>query len=164
MLKAESISYKDDDHNFINKEITAQFPASSVDGVTWTGEILDFANAKVVVPSDVEINLTKDSKKGYFSINAYIPGVTQFNAVATQNFDAIAKIEYKNENGRFIRYISTDVEFKEENGNVFLKGSIGLEDLIPGQDYTVTIQKGVFINDDKSVVNDEYVCQYTYVE
>ncbi len=162
VLKAESISYKEDD--YINKEVSAKFTASSVDGVAWSGDIIHFADAKIVVPSNVEVSLTKDSEKGYFAINAYIPGVTQYNEAGTKNFEALAKIEYKNENGRFIRFISTDVEFKEENGNVFLKGSIGLEDLIPGQDYTVTIQKGVFINDDKSVVNDEYVCQYTYVE
>lgn len=162
VLKAGSISYKDDD--YVNKEISAEVKAASTDGVVWDGDVIPFADAKTVVPSNVEINLTKDSNKGYFSIKAYIPGVTQYNEAGTKNFEALAKIEYKNENGRFIRFISTDVEFKAENGNVFLKGSIGLEDLIPGEDYTVTIQKGVFVNDDKSVINDEYVCTYTYVE
>ena len=162
VLKAGSISYKDD--NYVNQEISGKFVASSIDGISYNG-VTDkpYADAKAVVPSNVEISLTKDSEKGYFSISAYIPGVTQFNAVATQNFSAIAKIEYKND-GTFVRFISTDVEFKEENGKVFLKGSIGLDDLIPGKDYTVTIQKGVFINDDKTIVNEEYICNYTYVE
>ena len=162
VLDENSISYKKDDYS--NKKITAEFTAGSVDGVVWDGEIHHFANAKTVVPSNVEVNLTKDNQKGYFAVSAQMPGITQYNAAATQNFEALLLLKYKNENGTFIRYINEDVEFKAENGKIFIKGSISLEDLIPGQDYTVEIQKGVFTNDDRTVVNEEYTCQYTYVE
>ncbi len=162
VLKENSISYKKD--NYVNKEIVADFYANATETDSWESSIEKYANAKTVIPSNVEVNLTKDDKNGYFSVSAQIPGVTQFNAVATQNFEALLLLKYKNENGTFIRYINKDVEFKAENGKIFIKGTIGLEDLIPGQDYDIVIQKGVFINDDKSVVNDEYTCKYTYVE
>lgn len=162
VLKAESISLEKE--NYLNPDVTADFSVIKTEEGLFQVQKEDYLNARLVAPANVEASLTKENGKAYFTITAQIDGITQYDKEALQNLRSFIALKYKNENGTFGRFLNTDVEFSAENGNVFIRGTLDKEDLIPGQDYTVIIKKGFFTNDDKSVVNDDYEGAITYVE
>ncbi|MBQ7957442.1 MAG: hypothetical protein IJ279_05335 [Clostridia bacterium] len=162
LLKKDSISLKKE--NYTNGEITADFTVTKTEEGLFEVEKEVFVDSKLVTPSNVEAKLSKENGKAYLTVTAQIDGITKYDENALQNFTSFIAIRYKNENGTFGRFLNRDVEFSAENGKVIIKGTLDKEDLIPGQDYKLIIKKGFFSNDDKSVVNDDYEGDFTYVE
>ena len=56
----------------------------------------------------------------------------------------------------------TNVEISLTKGSG--KGYFAISAYIPGQEYEIEIMKGVFCNNDYTVVKGEYECKYTYNE
>ncbi len=162
VIKANSIRLESED--YINPDITADFKVKMDDNGSLNAEEEKFKDAKAVVLSDVKAELYKKGGEAYFSITAKADGITSFNETDARNYQTFAAYSYKNENGTFARFLIDSVEFKAENGVIEIVGKTGEENLIPGQDYKLIIKKGFFINDDKSIVNEEYESTFTYVE
>lgn len=162
VVKAESIELKKAD--YINTDITADFRTASNSDGNLEAEEENFKDVKSVVLSDVKAELYKKNGKAYFSITAKANGITAYNEADMKNYRVFAAYSYKTENGIFGRYIYDNVEFSAENGVITITGETGAENLIPGQEYNLVINKGFFTNDDKTLVNEEYKSTFTYVE
>lgn len=162
VIKANSIELEKED--YVNPDITADFKVKEDDNGVFRAEEEKFKNAKAVVLDDVKAELFKKDGKAYFSITAKGDGLTTYNETDMKNYQVFAAYSYKNENGTFARFLVDDVQFSAENGLIEIIGETGEENLIPGQDYKVTIKKGFFMNDDKTVVNEEYEANFTYIE
>lgn len=162
VIKAGSIELKSEE--YINPDITADFKVKKDDNGSYNAEEEKFKDSKAVVLSDVEPKLYKKGGNAYFEITAKADGITSFNEAGARNYQTFAAYSYKNENGTFARFLIDSVEFKAENGVITITGKTGEENLIPGQDYKLTIKRGFFTNDDQSVVNEEYESTFTYVE
>ena len=161
-IKAGAVEHKKEE--YVNPDITADFKVKEDDNGVLHAEEEKFKDAKAVVLSNVEPRLYKKDGKAYFSITATADGLTKYNEEGVKNFTTIAGYSYKNSDGTFIRWLNTDIVFKAENGNIEITGSAMENDLIPGTDYKLVIQKGFFSNDDQSLVNEEYESKFTYVE
>ena len=162
VIKANSLELASE--NYINPDITAEFKVKKDDNGSLHAEEEKYKDAKAVVLSDVEPKLYKKDGKAYFEITAKADGITTYNKAEAQNFQAYAAYRYKTTEGTFVRFMTDDVKCTIENGSIRIYGETGEENLIPGQDYKLVISKGFFINDDKSVVNEEYESTFTYVE
>lgn len=161
-VKAGAVEHTKED--YVNPDITADFKVKEDDNGMLHAEEEKFKDAKAVVLANVEPKLYKKDGKAYFSITAKADGLTRYNEEGANNFTVIAGYSYKNSDGTFIRWLNTDVVFKAENGIIEITGSAMADDLIPGTDYKLVIQRGFFLNDDSSVVNEEYEGTFTYVE
>lgn len=162
VIKANSIELKSED--YVNPDITADFKVKMDDNGQLNAEEEKFKEAKAVVLSDVEPKLYKKGGKAYFEVTAKADGITDYNKTESQNYQVFAAYSYKNSDGTFIRFMTDNVQCSIENGAIEIIGETGEENLIPGQDYKLVISKGFFVNDDKSVVNEEYESTFTYVE
>jgi len=161
-VKAGAVEHKKEE--YVNPDITSDFKVKKDDNGVLHAEEEKFKDAKAVVLANVEPKLYKKDGKAYFSITAKADGLTKYNEEGAKNFTTIAGYSYKNSDGTFIRWLNTDVVFKAENGIIEITGSAMEDDLIPGTDYKLVIQRGFFSNDDQSVVNEEYESSFTYVE
>lgn len=162
VLKENSIELKKE--KYVNRDITASFSVAASSDGKLDAEEEKYLNAKAVVLSDVEASLIKENGKAYFSITAKADGITQYDETGAKNYQVYAGYSFKNENGTKLRFLNENVEFSAENGVITIKGETEKENLIPGMDYKLVITKGFFTNDDKTVVNDEYKSNFTYVE
>lgn len=162
VIKANSLKLAAED--YINPDITAEFKVKKDDNGSLHAEEEKFKDAKAVVLSDVEPKLFKKDGKAYFEITATADSITTYNQTEAQNFQVFAAYKYKTSEGTFVRFMNDDVKCTIQNGSIRIYGETGEENLIPGQDYKLIISKGFFINDDKSVVNEEYESTFTYVE
>ncbi len=162
VIKADSLELKSED--YVNPDITADFKVKMDDNGSLNAEEEKFKDAKAVVLSDVEPKLYKKDGKAYFEITAKADGITDYNKSEAQNYQVFAAYRYKTSDGIFVRFMTDDVKCTIENGSIRIVGETGEENLIPGQDYKLIISKGFFVNDDKSVVNEEYESTFTYVE
>lgn len=150
--------------DYINKDITAAFKAKKDDNGKLNAQEEKYTDATAVVLSDVKPLLYKKGGKAYFEITAKADGVTTYNAADAQNFQTFCSYRYRNSEGTFVRFMTGDVQCTIKNGVIKITAETPVENLIPGQDYTLLISKGFFINEDKSVVNEEYEALFTYVE
>lgn len=162
VVKAESIELKKADYK--NDDITADFRTSSNDDGSLDAEEEKFKDVKSVALSNVEAKLFEKNGKAYFSITAKGEGLTTYNEADMKAYRVLAAYSYKTENGIFGRMIYDNVEFSAENGVITITGETGKENLIPGKDYNLTITKGFFTNEDKTLVNEEYKSTFTYIE
>ncbi len=162
VIEANSIELKKEE--YINPDITADFKVKEDDNGKLNAEEEKFKDAKAVVLNDVKAELYEKGGKAYFSVTAKADGLTSYNETAIKNYQVTTGYSYKTSEGRFIRWLVNDIEFSAENGVIKITGSAMKDDLIPGMDYKFVIQKGYFINDDKSVVNEEYEGNFTYIE
>lgn len=162
VIKESAISLKGED--YLNPDITADFKVKMDDNGSLNAEEEKFKDSKAVVLSDVKPKLYKKDGKAYFEITAKADGVTAYNKTESQNYQVFAAYSYKNSEGIFVRFMIDNVQCSIENGSIRIIGETGEENLIPGQDYKLVIKKGFFINDDKSIVNEEYESTFTYVE
>ncbi len=162
IIKANSLKLTSKD--YVNPDITADFKAKKDDNGSLNAEEEKFKDSKAVVLSDVEPKLYKKDGKAYFEVTAKAEGITDYNKSEAQNYQVFAAYRYKTSDGIFVRFMTDDVKCTIENGSIRIYGKTGEENLIPGQDYKLVISKGFFVNDDKSVVNEEYESTFTYVE
>ncbi len=162
VIKANSIELKSEE--YVNPDITADFKVKMDDNGQLNAEEEKFKDAKVVVLSDVEPELYKKDGKAYFKITAKADGITTYNETEAKNLQVFAAYRYKNSNGTFGRFMTDNVKCSIENGVIEIVSETGEENLIPGQDYKLIITKGFFVNDDKTIVNEEYESTFTYVE
>lgn len=162
VIKANSIKLEKE--NYINPNITADFKVKTDDNGQLNAEEEKFKDVKSVVLSDVKAELYKKNGKAYFSITAKANGITTYNEIDMKNYRVFASYIYKTNEGTFARHIYDNVEFSAENGVITIIGETGEENLIPGQEYNLIINKGFFTNDDKTLVNEEYKSTFTYVE
>ena len=162
VVKAESIQLKKAD--YINPDITSDFKVVADNEGALEAEEENFKDVKSVVLSNVQAELYEKNGKAYFSITAKANGITTYNEADMKAYRVFAAYSYKTEDGTFGRYIYDNVEFSAENGVITIISETGKENLIPGQDYTLTINKGFFTNDDRTLINEEYRSTFTYVE
>ncbi len=162
VIKAGAIEHKKEE--YINPDITADFKVNKDDNGVLHAEEEKFKDAKSVVLSDVEPTFYKKDGKAYFSITAKAEGITKYNEEGSKNFSAFIGYRYKTSEGGFVRWLNNDVVFSAKDGVIEITGSAMEDDLIPGIDYKLVISKGFFLNDDGSVVNEEYKSTFTYVE
>lgn len=162
VLKADSIKLESEDYT--NTDITADFKVKKDDNGTLNAQVEKFKDAKAVVLSDVEPRLYKKGDKAYFEITAKADGITDYNKTEAQNYQVFAVYKYKTTEGVFVRFMIDNVKFTAENGSISIVGETAKENLIAGQDYKLIISKGFFVNEDKSVVSEEYESTFTYVE
>ncbi len=162
VVKAESIELKKAD--YVNPDITADFKTTANSDGTLDAEEEKFKDVKSVALSNVKAKLFEKNGKAYFSITAKANGITTYNEADMKAYRVFAAYSYKTEDGTFGRYIYDNVEFSAENGVITITGETDKENLIPGQDYNLTINKGFFTNDDQTLINEEYKSTFTYVE
>lgn len=163
VVKAESIELKKE--KYVNTDITADFKTiANTDGKLEAEEEEAFKDVKSVVLSNVKAELFKKDGKAYFSITAKANGITAYNESGMKAYRVFASYIYKTTEGTFARHIHDNVEFSAENGVITITGETGEENLIPGQDYKLIINKGFFTNDDQTLINEEYTSTFTYVE
>lgn len=162
IIKAGAIKHAKEE--YVNPDITADFKVSKDDNGVLHAEEEKFKDAKTVVLSDVEPSLYKKDGKAYFSITAKADGITRYNEEGAKNFSAFIGYRYKTSEGGFVRWLNSDIVFSVKDGVIEITGSAMEDDLIPGKDYKLVISKGFFLNDDGSVVNEEYKSEFTYVE
>lgn len=164
VLEADAISCKK--AKYSSPEITTYFRFFLDESGLFEVEVEKFPYAKTVVPSDVEAKLTKEKGKAYCTITARVDGITDYNKEGVQNLSTLVFFTYKNSEGITYRLPQPQkgIDFSINNGKVVFKYVVEEKDLIPGCEYELSIPKGLFINEDMSVVNDEYKCKFTYVE
>ena len=162
VVKAGAVEHKKEE--YVNPDITADFKTREDDNGVLHADEITFKDAKAVVLSNVEPELYQKDGKAYFSITAKADGLTKYNEEASKNFKVYAGYSYKNSDGRFVRWLNTDVVFSAENGVIKITGAALADDRIPGTDYNLVISKGFVTNDDKTIVNEEYTTTFTYVE
>ncbi len=162
VVKAESIELKKAD--YVNADITADFRTTASSDGKLDAEEEKFKDVKSVALSNVKAEFFEKNGKAYFSITAKANGITTYNEADMKAYRVLAAYSYKTSEGTFGRYIYDNVEFSAENGVITITGETGKENLIPGQDYNLTITKGFFTNDDKTLINEEYKSTFTYVE
>ncbi len=162
VVKAESIELKKAD--YVNPDIAADFKTTANSDGKLEAEEEKFKDVKSVALSNVKAELFEKNGKAYFSITAKANGITTYNEADMKAYRVFAAYSYKTEDGTFGRYIYDNVEFSAENGVITITGETGKENLIPGQDYNLIIDKGFFTNDDQTLINEEYKSTFTYVE
>ncbi len=150
--------------DYTNKDITADFKAKKDDNGQLNAQEEKYKDATSVVLSDVKPVLYKKGAKAYFEVTAKADGVTTYNKAGSQNFQAFCSYRYKNSEGTFVRFMTENVQCTIKNGVIKIVAETPAENLIPGQDYTLLISKGFFINEDQTIVNEEYEALFTYVE
>ncbi|MBE6784455.1 MAG: hypothetical protein E7536_10665 [Ruminococcaceae bacterium] len=164
VLEADSISCKK--QKYSTPEIITHFRFSLDEAGLFEVKVEKFPYAKAIVPSDVEAKLSKEKGKAYCTITARVDGVTDYNKEGIQNLSTLVYFMYKNSEGVTYRLPQPQkgIDFSVSNGKIVFKYVVEEKDLIPGCEYELSIPKGLFINEDMSVVNDEYTCKFTYVE
>ncbi len=164
VLEKGAIELKKEDYT--NNEITANFSVStSVDGKVEAKDD-NYADARLSVPSNVSAEIVKEGTKHYFIFKADITGVTKYDEIGMQNYKVILAYGHRVNNRR--KYVGVNQDenaiITVTNGSVYVKTEVEDDMLFPGDDYQIVITKGFFINDDKTVVSDEYKGTFTYVE
>ncbi len=163
VLEADSISLAKEDYK--NKRMSKEFNLSTDEYGNVDFEEDDYADVKLAVPSNVEAGIIKEKGKYYFVFTATIDGVTKYDEIGVNNYDVLLGFSVKTSEGTFVRMANSfDAEYTIENGNVKVKYPVDKADLYPGKDYKVSMTKGFFTNDDKTLVCDGYTGTFTYVE
>ncbi len=164
-LEENAIELKKKDYK--NPQIKADFSVNETDEGELEAIGEKYLNTKLSVPNDAEVGLVKKSDgKTYLLFTADISGVTAYDEIGMKNLSVIASLYCKTEDGGKLNMvnISENKNITVENGSVTVEFEIPKEDVHPGIDYKFLLTKGFFTNDDKSVVNDKFVLEFTYIE
>ncbi len=162
VIKENSFTTKKDDYK--NKEITADFSFDKKDDGTVESKDELYYNSTAVLIENPEAVIKNIDGKNYIMITADVDKrIDTYNKSAVDNLSLFFFLSYT-EGGKNAGFVFNNVQSSVKDGVISVKAPIEDKYIIPGQEYSIFISRGIFTSADKLTVCDECNFEFTHVE